>query len=492
MANYIIGLDFGTYQTKVCVNHLDSNPQQHEFFQFQKDKDDSFFFPSKVVYLNNHTFKYGNYIGDDVREIYNYFKIASAEDERFQLVSNIKRPVYNYGGSFGEFSPEFLSVIFITNILLLVKQHFNSNKGGGFSLSRGLFGRLRGTQEVINTFSIRLGIPTEYSKQINLLRRRKFETILLISEILQKGFKYSIETFHSYTKDELISLISSILKELHQSDTNIDFLMNDTYRISVYPESAAGLLYFAKSGKLDTGIYAAIDIGGGTSDISFFNVQPDKKIMYLASESFLNACNNIYIDYMGGSSIELNQISQTEAKLIELIQNQDWENDVKYVKAVKGVKLSIESRLKFLFNNAVFGQLAYINPTSIRKACQGKPCLIYGGGILHPWISGWDGIMVYDGGIQASLCSNSYTYMDTKNVNAYIPDYSIIKNKKWDKYFSLLIVAFGLSYLHHKDHNYWDDHDYKSIKIKEILEEVPHPRNEGMYIYNVLERRWNV
>lgn len=492
MANYIIGLDFGTYQTKVCVNHLDSNPQQHEFFQFQTGKEEGFFFLSKVFYLNNHTFKYGYYSGNDVIGTFNYFKIASAEDERFKLVSNIKRPVYNYGGSFGEFSPEFLSVIFITNILLTVKQRFNTTETPTSFFGRGLFSRLRKVQEVSNTFSVRLGIPTEYSKEVNLLRRKKFETIILISEILQKKLEYSLSDFQGLTKMELFEIITQILDELNRQGTDLENLMNEVYRISVYPESAAGLLYFAKSGKLDTGIYAAIDIGGGTSDISFFNVQPDKRIMYLASESFLAACNNIYINYAGGSLVELQEISKIENQLIELINRLEWKDDSRYVNAVKGIKLSIEDRLKYLFNNSVFGHLGYINPTSIRRACQGNPCLIYGGGISHPWIKNWGDVMIYNGGINASLSESSYTYMATRNVNIYKPDSSIIKNKNWEESFSFLIVAFGLSYLHHKDHNYWDDHDYKSIKFKDIFEEVPHPRNEGMFIYNVLERRWNV
>lgn len=490
MANYIIGLDFGTYQSKICVNHLDSNPQQHEFFQFQTNKGESYFFLSKVYFLKDETFRYGYYNGDDIINTFNYFKIASAEDERFKLVSNIKKPVYNYGNNFGEFSPEFLSVLYITKILLEVKKHYNNSSKSFPEKRQGLFARLRKVKETSNTFSVRLGIPTEYSKEVNILRRKKFETILLISEIIQKKVGYSIDNFQALTKRKFFTIISSILNELNKPGTDLEYMMNEVYKISVYPESAAGLLYFTKSGKLGTGVYSAIDIGGGTSDISFFNVQPDKRIMYLASESFLTACNNIYINYSGENDVSISQISQTENQLIELINNNVWKDDQKYINSVKTVKLSIGERLKFLFNTSVFSHLGYINPNNIRHACQGNPCLIYGGGILHPWIKNWGGVMIYDGGVIASLCDSHYTYMSTKNVNEYIPDQTLIKNINWENYFPLMIVAFGLSYLHHKDHNYWDDRDYKSIKIKNILEEVLHPRNEGMYIYNVLERRW--
>ena len=43
MSNYLIGLDFGTYQTKVSINHLDKKPQKHEFFEFGEKKNNCLF-----------------------------------------------------------------------------------------------------------------------------------------------------------------------------------------------------------------------------------------------------------------------------------------------------------------------------------------------------------------------------------------------------------------------------------------------------------------
>jgi len=493
MSNYIIGIDFGTYQTKVCVNYLDSNPQQHEFFQFNNEGEDSYFIPSKVYLLKDGKFRYGSYHNTDIDKIFNYFKIASAEDERFRIVSDIENSMYNPDKNFKQLTPEFLSVIFITHVLLEVRNHYNkqlqtSTKTG----LRGLFSRLQNIQDEKHSFSVRLGIPTEYSKEINLLRRRKFETILLISEKLQQRIKYSIESFAGLSKQELIYEISLIQNEIKESNSDFETLLNEQYRISVYPESAAGLLYFSKSGKLDTGLYASIDIGGGTSDISYFNVQPDKKIMYLASESFMMACNNIYLEYNSTENPELDEIKGTEESINLKIADGAWGNDIKYLKAVKKIKEAIENRMKYLFCHTVFNQLGKFNAFQIRNNYNFQPCLVYGGGLLHPGIAKWGEICIFDSGVCGTLNESQNTMLKAKDVNLYIPDSSIIRNKGWEKYFSLLIVAFGLSNLHHKDHSFWDDHDYRSIKIKEVLEEVPHPRNEGMYIYDVLKRRWNL
>jgi hypothetical protein len=493
MANYIIGIDFGTYQTKVCVNHLDSYPEQFEFFQFNIEEHESLFMHSKVYLLKNGKFKFGSYNGADIDSVFNYFKIASAEDERFRVVSNLDGPIYNQEENFKNTTPEFLSVIFITHVLLKVRSHYNKQLKTGTSTGlKGLFSRLQRTKDEKHTFSVRLGIPTEYSKEANLLRRRKFETILLISEMLQLKINFSEDTFASFSKNDMEYEIAQILNEVTLISTDFDTVLNEQYRISVYPESAAGLLYFSKSGKLEAGLYAAIDIGGGTSDISYFNVQNDKKIMYLASESFMMACNNIYMDYNCSTNNTLEEVKRTEEFISNKINSKTWKDDLKYLKAVKKVKVNIDERMKFLFGKTVFTQLGRFTPSQIKKNYNYQPCLIYGGGLFHPMVAEWGEICIFDSGVLGTLSESQNTLLKAKDVNLYIPDSSIIKNKGWEKYFSLLIVAFGLSNLQHKDESYWDDHDYRCINIKYIIEEVQHPRNEGMYIYNVLERKWNV
>lgn len=455
MANYIIGIDFGTYQTKVCVNYLDSIPQQHEFFQFNNDGQNSYFIPSKVFHLKDGQFRYGSYRGTDIDKIFNYFKIASAEDERFRIVSEIENSMYNPDKNFKQLTPEFLSVIFITHVLLEVRNHYNKQLQPLIKTGlRGLFSRLQKSQDESHSYSVRLGIPTEYSKEINLLRRKKFETILLISEMLQQRIKYSVETFAGFSKDELINEISLLQKEINEFRGDFEALLNEQFRISVYPESAAGLLYFSKSGKLDTGLYASIDIGGGTSDISYFNVQPDKKIMYLASESFMMACNNIYLEYNGAQNPELDEIKGTEESINLKITNGTWGNDIKYLEAVKKIKYAIENRMKYLFCGTVFTKLGGFTSSQILNTYNYQPCLIYGGGLFHPRISKWGEICIFDSGVCGTLNESQNTLLKSKDVNLYIPDSSIIRNKGWEKYFSLLIVAFGLSNLHHKDQSY--------------------------------------
>ena len=213
MGQFVIGLDFGTYQTKVCINHLDKIPSLHEFHEFDKSGNSSLFMPSRVTLLNNLTFRYGKYAGDDIQQTFNYFKIASAEDPIFHLLSEYNKPIYNIEDNFGEFSPEFLSVIYITSILLEVKEYLKSSNTSvkkKFSLAN-FFSKSKDPENDVIELFIRLGVPTEWNKKINIARRRKFEMILLVSEILQQQIAYSSERFLILKKDELLEMVRIII-----------------------------------------------------------------------------------------------------------------------------------------------------------------------------------------------------------------------------------------------------------------------------------------
>lgn len=488
MAQYVIGLDFGTYQSKVCVNYLDKTPSLHEFHEFQSLGISSLFLPSKVFLLRDQTFRYGYYSGSDVQQTFNYFKIASAEDPIFHLLSEYRKPIYNIDNNFGEFAPEFLSVIYITYILLEVKERLksgSSNVKKKFSLLN-FFGKQKVEDVNEVEFFVRLGVPTEWNKKINIARRRKFEMILLVSEILQQQIAYSSEAFIKQTKDELIERIKGIVDQLKDSQDNFTNFL-DNYKITVSPESAAGLLYLIQTKKLDTGLYAAIDIGGGTSDISFFNIDAERKIKYLASESLMVACNNIYMGCSDSGRLNQIEINNIEKKIIEMIELNSWRHDVNYIRSTNQVKNQINKELRFLFCQPVWKALVpKFKYQNVLNTFNGKPCLIYGGGIKHPKLKSWEDILVFNNG-------NTETHLHPYSVDNFAPSPDKVKNErsKWSQDFYMLVVAFGLSYLrHNSESEEWDDSQYESTNEEKKMIEVPHPRNEGFYIYDVIERKW--
>ena len=64
MSDYIrIGLDFGTHQTKVCVQRTPDEGHGHPVYEFFKFKDlqggDNYFLPSTVQINDDETLSYG-------------------------------------------------------------------------------------------------------------------------------------------------------------------------------------------------------------------------------------------------------------------------------------------------------------------------------------------------------------------------------------------------------------------------------------------------
>ena len=60
MKNITVGLDFGTHQTKICIENAEvSNQKTYEFFQFSNGVAESFFLPSVVQINSDSTLSYG-------------------------------------------------------------------------------------------------------------------------------------------------------------------------------------------------------------------------------------------------------------------------------------------------------------------------------------------------------------------------------------------------------------------------------------------------
>ena len=122
MANYLIGLDFGTSQTKVCLLNEDSGIR--EFLKFQNEE---YFLPSLIVKKNDTTFSYGDESILGVK--YRYFKMAAAEDDDLiqttneDLNGNLKNgnidDYRKYSTEF-EIKPEILVILYIAYIFLFI------------------------------------------------------------------------------------------------------------------------------------------------------------------------------------------------------------------------------------------------------------------------------------------------------------------------------------------------------------------------------------
>src|SRR5690606_11400960 len=118
-ALFNIGLDFGTSQTKVCVQHTSANPRIHEFISFPSPSGPpSFFLPTRVGVRADGTVSCGHLTPGEHKQTFDYFKIASAEDVQFRIQSGLDRVREYYDHcDFAPYTPELLSVLYLTYVL---------------------------------------------------------------------------------------------------------------------------------------------------------------------------------------------------------------------------------------------------------------------------------------------------------------------------------------------------------------------------------------
>src|SRR5690606_29711547 len=178
MANFLIGLDFGTSQTKVCLLNEDSSVR--EFIKFEND---SCFLPSLIVKKLDNTFSYGDESVNGKK--YRYFKMAAAEDDDLVKITNenlegiLDRDTNyfrKYSTSF-DIEPEKLVVLYLSFVYLYIKKEKATQKNTKIG---GLLGRLGGNRTISkNTFSVNLGIPTEWNNPNHIKRKIKFQSLLV-------------------------------------------------------------------------------------------------------------------------------------------------------------------------------------------------------------------------------------------------------------------------------------------------------------------------
>ncbi|AXE16688.1 hypothetical protein DR864_02555 [Runella rosea] len=481
MKKYNIGLDFGTFQTKSCVYSIENDT--HEFFIFSNG---SYFLLSQITENLDGRFEYGNDKSLNIKEEYVYFKIAAAEDYEFH-VETYGKPIndssfYIYN-RFRNYTPEFLSVVYITYVLFSIKEHYKSlaqkaTRIGGL-LSK--YTQNKSENDDIE-FTVQLGIPTEWSQKKNIKRKRKFENILLISEMLQKKYNSKDDFLNASTQDLKADVLNIYNSYKHFDEISFDSYINN-FGISVYPETAAGLTFIVKTRQLEPGYYAIMDIGGGSTDISFFSIQIGGEIRYLASESYLLAANNVYINY-ANQTPSLANLKDAEIEVISKINTGQWKNNKSLNDTLEKINKQLNAIIYKLFNKRVY----WFNKEMTRNYSN-KPIILYGGGSRLPIINS-DRVLIHDNGNSTSL-KIPLTYLEKQEIHKFTSIINILpSNETWKSDFPILAVALGLSFIKPKSSVDWFNINYYNYKDGDRLKTISHPVNEGYYIYDILNSRW--
>lgn len=225
-----VGLDFGTHQTKICVESKSGTETHYKFHMFKDvHGDEHYTIPSILCLNSDNTISYGYTAARSEGRIKRYFKQAVFRDHDSGVMKLWEAACY--------------SIWFIAFILFDLEELYGQD------------------------FTIQMGAPTDSSR---LDDRRAIAVTILASayHLVEDVFKNDKKAFLKTNYKKLVELTEIN----HYSDK-----IKRNYGILVFPEAYACLMPLIARGKIAHGMNLVIDIGGGTTDISFFTIEETEK-----------------------------------------------------------------------------------------------------------------------------------------------------------------------------------------------------------------------
>jgi hypothetical protein len=174
-------------------------------------------------------------------------ELAEANELKEQKYLNFKYLTFNGQETRNLLSATQVSILYITYILFHIEKLYGQD------------------------FSIQFGVPAS-PKTYRTQRRLATQILLCAIHLVEDVFKNDYEKYLSSTYEDLIPLLS--LPVFSEED-------KEQYGIIILPEASACLTSIVTAGKLTEGkLHLMMDIGGGTTDISFFAVNEMRPIIY--------------------------------------------------------------------------------------------------------------------------------------------------------------------------------------------------------------------
>lgn len=310
-----IGLDFGTHQTKICVQRIPDEGHgepNYEFFTFRDlNGENQYFLPSVVQINSDNTLSYGYVdtdrimqkgampqwdeietesdfnIADVAEELYKKYaqkenvpedmyilaemlkvrkkKLKIAEEKRRKealeqyqshlkayedatnLFRNFKQATFIDGEWNHEIPCKTVCVWYLAYIIFLLEEKYGTD------------------------FSINMGVPAD-DKSFHTKKIMAMEILASAYNLVEDVFKNDKEAF-----------LHATLDELNEKTVFVNYtptFKEDYFFINVFPEAYASLIGLTSRGKLATGMSLTADMGGGTTDISFFTIQNGLPVIY--------------------------------------------------------------------------------------------------------------------------------------------------------------------------------------------------------------------
>lgn len=440
-----VGLDFGTHQTKICIQRKPDEGHgipEYEFFQFTDLKgEEQYFIPSVVQINKDDTLSYGyadpndekkslsmprheiiepvdeTRIDEDAHDLYSKYSAEDTiDDEGLEALVKmlakkyvIDRRLYKERSeaALKKYEEEMAAYNREKNVFRYFKQATFAEYPWDCKLSSTLlciwylaFIIFLLEDRYPDGFAINMGVPTDdrsYKEKRELATR----VILTAYHLVEVVYKKDLRLFLKEKVQDLLAKTEMLPFSEEEKEYN---------RINIFPEAYASLIGLTSRGKLSEGMSINADIGGGTTDISFFIVRDrvpkiykywsiSRGLNYLAELSgfdysekdFLKNVHQEIIDKFNRKKLEI--IYNLETQLVELV------------------------RKSGILRSNLFQALK-------------------------------DRIVVYNGGgsTYREISTSISRFTDVKVADAELWAEEIIKDKKKvGKFFNLLTTAYGLS-----------------------------------------------
>jgi hypothetical protein len=546
MSVYRIGIDFGTSQTKVCSTIVGISSEENRQFIFHKfSKTSNYFLPSTIHIKQDKTIDYGLNESHCIR----YFKMKSLFEEsstyRLDLNGEIissNQPITNK--LISKF-PELCCILFLSYCILDVKNSFqrqgielnkkalktdknsyhetthkkgflarlfNNNKEDTFSSTEKVSDNI---DFIFNDFVITIGIPTQYDRNnFEHKRRSKQYEMLYLANQLSKSFN----NLNNYVKTP-IQILLNLITDNYSQIKNIVHVPETFYiqaGLYVIAETTAGIVPVRnemqrqlnsiqnsrhKENGIDSfknqnmGNYITMDIGAGTTDISFFFFYiKDARIRmkYYASKSIELASNVLIMNYL-----KTNNLDDIHLFNLENINQSDWrQSQIGFRETlfneIRDPKNNLYSRVIQIFDNKPRKYWHIDEPTA-------KGCKVYGGGSRFSEFNSGQLMLNHGGSFSYNHNVQTFTeiskFINSNEINLKLSDTSgreIYKNsveyQQIAQSLDILNIALGLSQV---DFANRPDGDNGWIDLQQILPNDPETFVElGMANYDVFKRGW--
>ena len=233
-----VGIDFGTHQTKICYETIESGTVFYNVFRFEKpDGAEALTLPSFVRIGDNGMVRYGH--------------DAIEDDAGGRAFTYFKQVMYSWQSTkAARIEAERLSALYLTFVILKLDSRFRTDK-----------------------YIVHMGMPTDADPQHYAFCKRQAIKVMATAMLLARNlFRGDNERFLNTSYQELTALVERCMavvpSDIHEA--------RKRWPIFVFPEAYVALIPLIDDNKLPRiGVNLFVDIGGGTVDISLFTNEMD-------------------------------------------------------------------------------------------------------------------------------------------------------------------------------------------------------------------------